>query len=125
MTWWAWIVLWSGLVLGLLAMLGVSAWLLFRKFITLMHDLSDLADSGTRDKPFEPEVTVAPIAVLADLRDIHERESARRQHRLDRRRHDHDARIARAKAITQLDPRATAALVAAVRERWSAQPRSH
>ncbi|MDP3209268.1 MAG: hypothetical protein Q8M65_08970 [Rhodoglobus sp.] len=120
MTWWAWVLIWLALVLGLFAMLGLCAWLLFRKFITLMDDLSDLADRSALLEPPDSDLVAPPIAVLADPRDMREREAARRGHRAERRWRRHESRIARGKAITSLDPESKAALVTALSERWSA-----
>ncbi len=119
MTWWSWILIWGGLTLALIAMVALIAWWLFRKFMTLLDDLGELADRSAALDPADAERAPLPIAVLAEPRDIQEREAKRKHHRTESRRARHAARIDRARAITRLDPTAKAALVSAARERWS------
>ena len=103
MAWWSWLVIWVVLALALLAMLGLSAWWLFRKFLVLTEDLAGLADTVAVLDP-EAKKTVRPeLAVLADLSEIRAREEARRFHRATRRRERHDRRMARARRITRVD----------------------
>ncbi len=119
MTWWSWVIVWTVLVVGMLAMLGVSAWLLFRKLMTLLDDLGHLTESAALGEMVTSDTVPPVIAVLSRHAAIRDREAARRRHINERRHSRYDARIARAKAITRLDPLAQAALVANVRERWS------
>jgi hypothetical protein len=102
-SWWVWPIIWAGLGLALLAMLGLSAWWLFRKFVVLTGDLADLAETLVLLEPDDAELARPRLAVLADIRDIRAREEARRFHRSTRRRERHDGRIARARRITGVD----------------------
>ena len=103
MTWWAWLLIWTGLVLALLAVLALGAWWLFRKAMTVLDDLADLAETSEILGVDEAELPAPTIAVLADLRDIHAREEARKAHRSRRRNDRHRRRLARARAITAVD----------------------
>jgi hypothetical protein len=44
MPWWAWVLIWSGLSIGLLVMLALFAIMLFRKLMTLVAALGELGD---------------------------------------------------------------------------------
>ena len=103
MAWWVWLVIWVALGLALLAVLGLSAWWLFRKFVVLTSDLADLAETLVVLEPDDVGIARPQLAVLADIRDIRAREEARRFHRTTRRRERHDRRIARARRITSVD----------------------
>lgn len=112
MSWWSWLIIWAVLVIALLAMLGFSAWWLFRKFVVLGSDLADLAGTLAVVQP-EETVHVRPeLAVLGNLRDIQAREDARRFRRATRRRERHERRLARARRITRVD---------ASRQQWPAE----
>jgi hypothetical protein len=101
--WWVWLIVWVVLGLGLLALLGLSAWWLFRKFLVLTGDLADLAETLVVLEPDDAGIARPELAVLADVRDIRAREEARRFHRSTRKRERHDSRIARARRITAVD----------------------
>lgn len=101
--WWAWLVIWSALVLALLVMLGLSAWWLFRKGIGVLDAIGELADATAVLEVDDPVLPRQQLAVLADARDIRRREAARRFHRAERRRLRHERRMARARRITSLD----------------------
>ena len=103
LAWWAWLLIWTGLVLALLAVLALGAWWLFRKSMTVLDDLADLAETTEILGVDEAELPAPAIAVLADLRDIRAREDARRAHRSRRRNNRHRRRLARARAITSVD----------------------
>jgi hypothetical protein len=100
---WSWLVIWVVLGLALAALLGLSAWWLFRKFVVLTGDLADLADTLVLLEADDAELGRPQLAVLADLRDIRAREEARRFHHSTRRRERHDKRIARARRITGVE----------------------
>ena len=101
--WWGWLLIWTGLVLAMLVMLGLFAWWLFRKSLRLLDDVSDLVGASTMLELHEPVLARHQIAVLADIRDIREREYARRAHRAARRRQLQERRIGRARRITGVD----------------------
>ncbi|MBN9241052.1 MAG: hypothetical protein BGO97_15170 [Micrococcales bacterium 70-64] len=102
--WWGWILIWSGLVIALLAMLALFAWWLFRKAMRVLDDLGELADSTeVFDRVDESELPKQTLAVLADLREVRAREDARRAHRARRRSERHRRRLERARRITSVD----------------------
>lgn len=105
--WWGWILIWTGLVLALLVMLGLFAWWLFRKFLVLMDDVATLADTSSILDADDAELLKPQLAVLASVQEVRDRENARRGHRWERRRLRWDARLARAKRITAADATAT------------------
>ena len=105
MAWWGWLLLWTGLALALLITLGLFALWLFRKFLTLVDDVADLAERSALLEVDDPVLVSPQIAVLAEVRDIRDRERARKAHRGELRRQRHDRRMARARRIT--DPAAS------------------
>lgn len=44
MPWWSWLIIWTGLTLGLLGMLGVAVWRLFQKATGVLDDLDSLLE---------------------------------------------------------------------------------
>lgn len=103
MTWWAWVLIWAGLVLALLVMLALFAWWLFRKAMRLFDDAADLADTAGVLEIDDVELPRQQIAVLSSMRDIRHREDARRAHRAERRRLRRERRMTRARHITMVD----------------------
>jgi biopolymer transport protein ExbB/TolQ len=101
--WWAWLLIWIGLVLALLMMLAVGAWRLFRKGMDVLDAVAELAETTAVLEVDDSGLPKQQRAVLADLRDIHRREDARRAHRAERRRLRHERRMARARRITRVD----------------------
>jgi hypothetical protein len=100
MSWWGWLLIWTGLVLALVAMLALSAWWLFRKSLRLLDDVSTLADTTAILDIGEPVLPRQQVAVLAELREIRRREDARREHRASRRHKRRERRMARARRIS-------------------------
>lgn len=101
--WWAWTLIWTGLAVALLIMLGLFAWWLFRKFMRLLDDLADLADRSALMQIDDPVLVKPKPAVLEDLRVIRERENARKSYRVALKRERHERRLARARRITSVD----------------------
>lgn len=103
--WWVWVLVWTALALGLLVMLALLAWWLFRKAMVLLDDVSALADRAAILEFAEVELSRPAIAVLTSARDIRDREEARKAHRIERRRLRFERRMTRARRITKADPR--------------------
>jgi len=103
MPWWSWVLLWTGLVLLLLVVLGLSAWWLFRKFLVLLDDVATLADRASLIDPAEAQLARPELAILAEVSAIRAREDARRTHRAQRRERRRAARWARAERIASVD----------------------
>ncbi len=100
---WVWPVIWVSLTTALLAILALSAWVIFRKAMKVMDALGELADRGSLLDLVETEHVAPAIAVLAAAGDIHGREEARRVHRAELARARHEQRILRARRITNVD----------------------
>lgn len=101
--WWGWVLIWAGLALALAVMLALFAWWLFRKFLVLMNDVADLAEKSAILEIDDPALVRPQIAVLASVREIRDRENARKFHRSERKRLRREARLARARRITTVD----------------------
>ena len=107
MPWWSWVLIWSGLGVILLVTLGLFAWWLFRKFLVLLDDLAGLADRAALLETADSELVRPQLAVLAEVREVQARESARRFHRTERRRVRRQSRLDRARRITSADASTT------------------
>ncbi len=101
--WWGWLLIWTGLVLTLLVVLGLMAWWLFRKSLVLLDDLATLAETTAALEADEAELVPPRLAVLTPAIEIRAREEARQFHRRERRRRRIEARLARARRITRVD----------------------
>ena len=100
---WGWLLIWTGLAIALLATLAVCARVLWVKFFGLVDDLGELADVVGVLEVDEPVLERPQLAVLAEARDIRDREDARRAYRIERRRVRLEQRLARARRITSVD----------------------
>lgn len=103
MPWWSWVLIWTGLVILLLVVLGLAAWWLFRKFLALLGDVATLADRASLIDPSQAELVRPQLAVLAEVSAVRAREDARRAHRTQRRESRRAARRARAARIIGVD----------------------
>ncbi len=101
--WWGWLTIWGSLTLVLIAMLALFAWWLFRKFLTLMNDLGDLAESAELLTPDDAEHTHPARAMLTPFREVYAARELERVRAAERKRIRHDKRMARARRITGLD----------------------
>ena len=102
--WWGWLLIWTGLVLGLAGMLALFAWRLFRKGLRILDEVGELADTAAVfDGIDDAELPPQAIAVLAEMSDIRAREEARKYHRSVRRSERHRRRLDRAHRITSVD----------------------
>ncbi|MGX5680520.1 hypothetical protein [Schumannella luteola] len=101
--WWGWVLIWTGLVIALLAMVGALAWWLFRKFLRLLDDVADLAERSAILEAADAELVRPQIAVLSTVSAVRAREDARRFHRRERRRVRRQTRLDRARRITGAD----------------------
>lgn len=105
MAWWSWLLIWTFLVLGMLAMFALLGWRLFRKATLAYRELSALLDrtgelatasAALADERFPPAALRTRAAVLAERYPLAE-ENARRQ-RIRR-----DERLARGKMLVSID----------------------
>jgi hypothetical protein len=108
MPWWSWVLIWVVLVLAMLGMLAWFGWWLFRKGMTAMSALGELAgrlellDAATRDlapeKPFVP-------AILRDRADVANAHRVLAELRADRKERRREARRARGRLLVTADLR--------------------
>lgn len=114
MPWWSWVLIWSGLVLVLLGVLGLIAWSLAKKLLALQGELAHLSELlielearaeqlVTVSEPARPAIVRGREAVAAERRSLRRRLDIRR----DARR---AARIERGRMLTTADPMAYAYL---------------
>ena len=106
--WWGWLLIWSGLVMGLIAVLTLFAWRLLRTFLGLLDEaenLSDRAEILFPDDAGTDPVAMPPtaLAVLATAEDVTMRENARLAHRRSRREEIHERRMSRALRVGSVD----------------------
>jgi hypothetical protein len=101
--WWGWALIWTGLVLGMLVMLALFSWWLFRKALVALNSLSDLVTISSLLEIDDAQLAPTQRAVLLGVREVLEREDARKRHRLERTAVRHERRMARARRITAVD----------------------
>jgi hypothetical protein len=93
MQWWAWVIIWVVLVLGLFATIAFFGWRLIKKGLAVLHELEELAEKVSEltdnvealtPRPTENAILVG-YAVMADRRD---EEKARRVRARELRREE-------------------------------------
>jgi len=105
MPWWSWLIIWTCLVLALLAMLVVSAWWLFRKAVAVFDELgtlaakSELLDAAVTEFDEQRE----EMAILQKLSDVQARRRQVRDAAHARREARRETRLARGRALTRVD----------------------
>lgn len=110
MPWWSWLLIWSGLVLALLAMLALFAVALFRKAVAVADALADTAETmqllqnaNTEAEEHEAEEQRSELAILSPFFHVVERRELVRSQSLERRAIRHEARLERARRLTRVD----------------------
>lgn len=92
MPWWSWVLIWTGLVLGLLSMLVWFGFALFKKVMataSALHDLGDLVAGVTlgQETPaqgrFRPAIFTNPTDLYLALELVQRDRALRRQRRRD------------------------------------------
>ncbi|EAR24091.1 hypothetical protein A20C1_02464 [marine actinobacterium PHSC20C1] len=91
----------------LLIVVAVIAFLLFRKAVALMHDLSELVDKTAELDIDSDSLSKPQIAVLAEMSEIRARHEDHKNRRGEVKLARHERRISRAKRITKRDASAT------------------
>ena len=115
MPWWSWVLIWTGLVVLLLAVLVLGAIHLWRKmqgalseferFSELESEFAALVDE--RVTAYEPR----PIALLRDPAEVRAEREFEAEAADDRRWARRERKLARARALTHADPMQFAHLV--------------
>jgi flagellar biosynthesis/type III secretory pathway M-ring protein FliF/YscJ len=105
MAWWAWLIIWTVLVLGLFAMLGLLGYRLFRKFMAAMAELETLSEKAAQLADNVEELKADPTERAIELGYA---EVARRRERLVARREEikqarREARLQRGKLLVKPD----------------------
>ena len=105
MAWWSWLIIWTCLVLALIAVLAVSAWRLFRKAVSVFDELGTLAEkTALLDAAVtEFDDQQAELAILQTLSEVRARRRLVRDAAATRRDVRRSARVARGRALTRFD----------------------
>jgi hypothetical protein len=103
MAWWSWILIWTGLVLGLIGMLAWFGYVLFRKAMRMADALELLGDQVAEVGAGSalPPQTRFRAAVFEDRADIRLDFELTRAERLRRRQRRRDRLVARGKLLQQ------------------------
>jgi len=105
MPWWSWLLIWTGLILGLLGMLAFFGWKLFRGIVGVLGELGSLAGRAEILNAAEPvaEELRRPLALLSRYGDVVARWAGEQERRGQRRVQRREQRLARAKALVRAD----------------------
>ena len=102
MPWWSWLLIWSGLVLILLAVLGWFAVALYRKSLVTLRALEAFNDQVSAvDLDLPPDSVPFTPAVFADSALLFHNVEQRRGDQAHRRQLGRDARILRGKLLNK------------------------
>ncbi len=105
MPWWSWLIIWTSLVIALIAVLVVAAWRLFRKAVAVFNELGTLAAKAelldAAGVKFDEQQ--ADIAILQKLSDVQVRRRRVREAAAARRDARRGSRLARGRALTRFD----------------------
>jgi hypothetical protein len=100
MPWWSWLLIWSGLMLILLAVLSWFAVALYRKSLGTLRALESFSDQVSAvDLDLPPDSVPFTPAVFADSAELFHNVEQRRGDRAHRRQLRRDARILRGKLM--------------------------
>ena len=105
MPWWSWLVIWTCLVVALIAVMVVATWRLFRKAVSIFDELGSLvAQAELLDAAVtEFDEKQAEIAILQKLSDVQAKRRHVREAAAARRDIRHNSRLARGRALTRFD----------------------
>lgn len=103
--WWGWLVIWTCLVLALVAVLAISAVRLVQKGVAVLDELDQLAQKTEilEQAADSAEETSAELAILAGTEQTRRARALVREAALDRKAARHDGRISRARRIIRFD----------------------
>lgn len=108
MPWWSWVLIWTGLVVLLLAVLIVGALYLWRKLRAATAELERLSEleSEFADLVAQrvPEYTPRRLALLRDRDEVRAERELAVEAADDRRSARRERKLARARALTHADP---------------------
>jgi hypothetical protein len=99
--WWGWLLIWTGLVLALLAVVGLLGWRLVKRFLALLSDFFALTEKVAILDAVTTDGEARPVnAILRDTDEVRATSRARFARRADRKHARRQARIQRGKMLT-------------------------
>ena len=99
--WWGWLLIWTGLVLALLAVVGLLGWRLVKRFLALLSDFFALTEKVAILDGVSTDAEPRPVnAILRDGDEVRATSRARFSRRADRKHARRQARIQRGKMLT-------------------------
>jgi hypothetical protein len=102
--WWGWLAMWSSLVLVLLIVLVLAGWLLFRKFMRVLDDFEQLADTTLiLDEATSEGLVRSAVSILEPFSAALHRRSSRVYRAKELRTEKRRARLVRARSIIAVD----------------------
>jgi hypothetical protein len=99
--WWGWLLIWTGLVIALLAMLALLGWRLVRRFFALLDDVFAVTEKlSILDAVATGEEARPKNAILREGEEVRATTGSRMDRRADRKHARRQARIQRGKMLT-------------------------
>ena len=99
--WWGWLLIWTGLVLALLAVVALLGWRLVRRFLRLLDDFFALTEKMSILDGVGAENETRPVnAILRESDEVRATSAARFARRADLKHARRQARIQRGKMLT-------------------------
>ena len=99
--WWGWLLIWTGLVLALLAVVALLGWRLVKRFLALLDDFFALTEKMAILDGVTADAEARPMnAILRDGDEVRATSGARFARRADRKHARRQARIQRGKMLT-------------------------
>ena len=99
--WWGWLLIWTGLVIALIAMVALFAWRLVRRFFRVLEDFFGLTDKLSILDGVAAETEARPMnAILREGDEVRATTGARMARRADLKHARRQARIQRGKMLT-------------------------
>ena len=99
--WWGWLLIWTGLVLALIAVVALLGWRLVKRFLALLDDFFALTEKIAILDGVATDGEARPMnAILRDGDEVRATSGARFARRADRKHARRQARIQRGKMLT-------------------------
>ena len=108
MPWWSWVLIWTGLVVLLLAVLGYGAYWLWQKLQAALTELERLEELRSEFEALAmervPEYAPRQVSLLRNLMAVRAEREAEAEAAEERREARRERKLARAHALTHADP---------------------
>ncbi|GAB3606606.1 hypothetical protein GCM10027413_20150 [Conyzicola nivalis] len=99
--WWGWLLIWSGLVIALLAVVALLGWRLVKRFFALLDDVFVVTEKLSILDGVAAETEARPMnAILREGDEVRATTGARMARRAERKHARRQARIQRGKMLT-------------------------